>query len=134
VTVPDLATLHAIGAVQQPAYPDPDALAAAVAELRTKPPLVFAGECDDLLAELAAVTRGEAFLLQGGDCAETLAEVSADNVRNRLQVLLRMAMVLTYAGSVPVVKLGRLAGQYATRRHNSRRGTSPTTAGSTTTS
>ena len=77
------------------------------------PPLVFAGECDDLTEKIAAVTRGQAFLLQGGDCAETFAGVTADNVRNKLRVLLQMAVVLTYAASVPVVKLGRLAGQYA---------------------
>lgn len=115
-TVPDLATLHAIGAAQQPTYPDAGALAANVARLRTMPPLVFAGECDELKAKMAAVSRGEAFLLQGGDCAETFAGVTADNVRNKLRVLLQMAVVLTYAGSVPVVKLGRLAGQYAKPR------------------
>ena len=80
------------------------------------PPLVFAGECDDLRDKLAAVARGEAFLLQGGDCAETFAGATADNVRNKLRVLLQMAVVLTYAASVPVVKLGRLAGQYAKPR------------------
>ena len=80
------------------------------------PPLVFAGECDDLKDKIAAVTRGEAFLLQGGDCAETFDGVTADNVRNKLRVLLQMAVVLTYAASVPVVKLGRLAGQYAKPR------------------
>ena len=80
------------------------------------PPLVFAGECDDLKAKLAAVARGEAFLLQGGDCAETFDGVTADNIRNKLRVLLQMAVVLTYAASVPVVKVGRLAGQYAKPR------------------
>ena len=77
---------------------------------------MFAGECDDLKAKLGAVARGEAFLLQGGDCAETFDGVTADNVRNKLRVLLQMAVVLTYAASVPVVKLGRLAGQYAKPR------------------
>ncbi len=105
-----------MGAAQQPAYADPDALEAAVARLRTFPPLVFAGECDELKTKLAAVARGEAFLLQGGDCAETFAGATADNVRNKLRVLLQMAVVLTYAASVPVVKLGRLAGQYAKPR------------------
>ncbi|HEY9565739.1 MAG TPA: 3-deoxy-7-phosphoheptulonate synthase class II [Nocardioides sp.] len=114
--IPDLAALHAQGAAQQPTYPDPAAVDRAVARLRTSPPLVFAGECDDLKLKLAAVSRGEAFLLQGGDCAETLAGVTADNVRNKLRVLLQMAVVLTYSGSVPVVKLGRLAGQYAKPR------------------
>ncbi|WP_460798834.1 class II 3-deoxy-7-phosphoheptulonate synthase [Nocardioides pacificus] len=116
VTFPDLADLHALGPAQQPSYPDPVAVDAAVAKLRTYPPLVFAGECDDLTEKIAAVTRGEAFLLQGGDCAETFAGVTADNVRNKLRVLLQMAVVLTYAASVPVVKVGRLAGQYAKPR------------------
>jgi 3-deoxy-7-phosphoheptulonate synthase len=115
-TIPDLAALHEIGAAQQPTYPDRAALDASVARLRTMPPLVFAGECDELKDKMAAVTRGEAFLLQGGDCAETFDGVTAENVRNKLRVLLQMAVVLTYAGSVPVVKLGRLAGQYAKPR------------------
>jgi len=114
--IPDLASLHALGPAQQPSYPDRAAVDAAVAKLRTMPPLVFAGECDELKDKLAAVARGEAFLLQGGDCAETFAGVTADNVRNKLRVLLQMAVVLTYAASVPVVKLGRLAGQYAKPR------------------
>ena len=116
MTIPDLAALHALGAAQQPSYPDRAALDAAVARLRTAPPLVFAGECDELKSKIAAVARGEAFLLQGGDCAETFAGVTADNVRNKLRVLLQMAVVLTYAASVPVVKLGRIAGQYAKPR------------------
>jgi 3-deoxy-7-phosphoheptulonate synthase len=116
VTVPDLASLHALGPAQQPTYADRAAVDTAVARLRTMPPLVFAGECDELKTKLAAVARGEAFLLQGGDCAETFAGVTADNVRNKLRVLLQMAVVLTYAASVPVVKLGRLAGQYAKPR------------------
>ena len=114
--IPDLASLHALGPAQQPSYPDPAAVDAAVARLRTMPPLVFAGECDELKDKLAAVSRGEAFLLQGGDCAETFDGVTADNVRNKLRVLLQMAVVLTYAASVPVVKLGRMAGQYAKPR------------------
>ncbi|HET6697549.1 MAG TPA: 3-deoxy-7-phosphoheptulonate synthase, partial [Nocardioidaceae bacterium] len=116
VTIPDLPALHARGASQQPAWPDQARLDDAVAKLRGVPPLVFAGECDDLKAKLAAVARGEAFLLQGGDCAETFDGVTAENVRNKLRVLLQMAVVLTYAASVPVVKLGRLAGQYAKPR------------------
>jgi 3-deoxy-7-phosphoheptulonate synthase len=116
VTVPDLASLHALNPSQQPAYPDAAAVDAAVTRLRTLPPLVFAGECDDLKGKLAEVARGRAFLLQGGDCAETFAGATADNVRNKLRVLLQMAVVLTYAASVPVVKLGRLAGQYAKPR------------------
>ncbi|HET6653829.1 MAG TPA: 3-deoxy-7-phosphoheptulonate synthase class II [Nocardioides sp.] len=114
--IPDLATLHALGAAQQPSWPDASGLEAAVTKLRGVPPLVFAGECDELKAKLAAVARGEAFLLQGGDCAETFDGVTADNVRNKLRVLLQMAVVLTYAASVPVVKLGRIAGQYAKPR------------------
>ena len=114
--VPSLAELHARGAAQQPSYPEPAAVDAAVARLRRLPPLVFAGECDELTEKLGAVARGESFLLQGGDCAETFDGVTADNVRNKLRVLLQMAVVLTYAASVPVVKLGRLAGQYAKPR------------------
>jgi 3-deoxy-7-phosphoheptulonate synthase len=115
-SVPDLAALHALGAAQQPVYPDAGAVDAAVARLRSFPPLVFAGECDELKEKLAAVSRGEAFLLQGGDCAETFDGMTADNIRNKLRVLLQMAVVLTYAASVPVVKLGRFAGQYAKPR------------------
>lgn len=115
-TLPSLEQLHAIGAKQQPTYDDPAALAAVVDRLRTLPPLVFAGECDELKAKIAAASRGEAFLLQGGDCAETFIDATADNTRNKLRVLLQMAVVLTYAASVPVVKVGRLAGQYAKPR------------------
>jgi len=114
--VPDLEALRALGPAQQPSYDDRAALDSAVARLRTMPPLVFAGECDELKEKVAAVSRGEAFLLMGGDCAETLAGVTADNVRNKLRVLLQMAVVLTYAASVPVVKVGRIAGQYAKPR------------------
>jgi 3-deoxy-7-phosphoheptulonate synthase len=116
VTIPDLASLHALAPSQQPVYPDAAAVDVAVARLRTLPPLVFAGECDELKAQLGQVAQGNAFLLQGGDCAETFAGATADNVRNKLRVLLQMAVVLTYAASVPVVKLGRLAGQYAKPR------------------
>ncbi len=124
-TVPDLDALRALGPAQQPEYPDRAAVDAAVARLRTMPPLVFAGECDDLKAKIAAVARGESFMLMGGDCAETFAGVTADNVRNKLRVLLQMAVVLTYAASVPVVKVGRIAGQYAKPRssdHETREG------------
>ena len=116
MTIPSLDDLHAMGAAQQPTYADAAARDAAVEKLRRMPPLVFAGECDDLRDRLAAVGRGEAFLLQGGDCAETFEGVTAENVRNKLRVLLSMAVVLTYAASVPVVKVGRLAGQYAKPR------------------
>jgi 3-deoxy-7-phosphoheptulonate synthase len=116
VDFPSLDELHALGAKQQPSYPDPAAVDATVARLRAVPPLVFAGECDDLKGKLAAVSQGEAFLLQAGDCAETLEGATADNVRAKLRVILQMAVVLTYAASVPVVKVGRLAGQYAKPR------------------
>ena len=95
-------------------------------ELTGLPPLVFAGECDALRERLAAVARGEAFVLQGGDCAETFAGATADAVRDKLQTLLQMAVVLTYGASVPIVKIGRLAGQFAkprTRPIESRDGT-----------
>jgi 3-deoxy-7-phosphoheptulonate synthase len=85
-------------------------------ELAGLPPLVFAGECDVLRERLAAVARGEAFVLQGGDCAETFAGATADAVRAKLQTLLQMAVVLTYGASVPIVKIGRLAGQFAKPR------------------
>ncbi len=89
-----------------------------LAELASQPPLVFAGECDHLKSRIAAVARGDAFLLQGGDCAETFAGSSADVVRNKIKTLLQMAVVLTYAASVPVVKIGRMAGQFAKPRSN----------------
>ncbi|MGH3159684.1 MAG: class II 3-deoxy-7-phosphoheptulonate synthase [Streptosporangiaceae bacterium] len=103
-------------ALQQPEWPDEGRLRAVVGQLERLPPLVFAGECDQLKDRLAAVARGEAFLLQGGDCAETFAGTTADGVRGKLRTLLQMAVVLTYAASVPVVKVGRLAGQFAKPR------------------
>jgi len=114
--VPELADLRALGAAQQPDWPDPVVRDQVTAELSRLPPLVFAGECDRLRGKLASVADGTSFLLQGGDCAETFAGVTADNVGNKLQVLLSMAIVLTYAASVPVVKVGRIAGQYAKPR------------------
>jgi 3-deoxy-7-phosphoheptulonate synthase len=116
MTIPTLADLHGLGPAQQPRWPDEAKLADAVATLRSRPPLVFAGECDDLKTQLAEVAAGRAFILQGGDCAETFEGVTAENVRAKLQVLLQMAVVLTYAASVPIVKLGRIAGQYAKPR------------------
>ena len=101
---------------QQPDWPAADVLADVVAELSRVPPLVFAGECRTLRSRLAAVARGEAFLLQGGDCAETFAALSADGIRDKLKTLLQMAVVLTYGASVPVVKVGRIAGQFAKPR------------------
>jgi 3-deoxy-7-phosphoheptulonate synthase len=108
--------LSRLPAAQQPEWADAAAAETAVRQLRALPPLVFAGECDLLHDRLAAVSRGEAFLLQGGDCAETFGGVTANNVRNKLKTLLQMAVVLTYAASVPVVKVGRIAGQYTKPR------------------
>ncbi len=102
--------------VQMPDYTDPAALAAVEDRLRQYPPLVFAGEARRLKAQLAAASRGEAFLLQGGDCAESFAEFSADTIRDTFKVLLQMAMVLTYGAKVPVIKVGRMAGQFAKPR------------------
>lgn len=116
VSFPTLEQLHALNPAQQPTYPDAAAVRQVVDQLRTRPPLVFAGECDDLRNHLAAVARGEAFLLQGGDCAETFDGVTAQNVQNKLRVMLAMAVVMTYAAQVPIVKLGRIAGQYAKPR------------------
>lgn len=101
---------------QQPEWPDPEAVAAASAELATLPPLVFAGEIDILRERLARAARGESFLLQGGDCAETFAGATADQIRNRVKTLLQMAVVLTYGASMPIVKMGRMAGQFAKPR------------------
>ncbi|HEY5047871.1 MAG TPA: 3-deoxy-7-phosphoheptulonate synthase class II [Rhizomicrobium sp.] len=102
--------------LQAPEYPDPDALAAVETRLQRHPPLVFAGEARNLTAALAQVASGKAFLLQGGDCAESFAEFHADNIRDTFRVLLQMSVVLTYAGALPVVKLGRIAGQFAKPR------------------
>ena len=101
---------------QVPAYPDPDALQDAERQLATFPPLVFAGEARELKSRLAAVARGEAFLLQGGDCAESFAEHGADHIRDFFRVFLQMAVVLTHGASKPVVKVGRVAGQFAKPR------------------
>ena len=101
---------------QAPAYHDAVALEAVEAELRGSPPLIFAGEARALKAQLARVADGEAFLLQGGDCAESFAEFHANALRDTVKVLLQMAVVLSYAGSVPVVKVARMAGQFAKPR------------------
>ena len=101
---------------QVPEYPDPAALAAVEKRLQTHPPLVFAGEARNLMAGLAQVSEGKAFLLQGGDCAESFAEFHPDNIRDTFRVLLQMAVVLTFAAGVPVVKVGRIAGQFAKPR------------------
>jgi 3-deoxy-7-phosphoheptulonate synthase len=101
---------------QLPTYPDAAALASAEAELRNYPPLVFAGEARALQADLAEVAAGKAFLLQGGDCAESFAEFHPNNIRDTFRVLLQMAVVLTFASKLPVVKVGRMAGQFAKPR------------------
>lgn len=101
---------------QQPAWPDEDAVELVRRELRSAPPLVFAGEVDMLRERLAAAAQGRAFLLQGGDCAETFAGATADNIRNRVKTILQMAVVLTYGSAMPVVKMGRMAGQFAKPR------------------
>jgi 3-deoxy-7-phosphoheptulonate synthase len=101
---------------QQPSWPDPAAAAAASAEIATLPPLVFAGEVDQLRTRLASAAEGKGFLLQGGDCAETFAGATADQIRNRVKTVLQMAIVLTYGASMPVIKMGRMAGQFAKPR------------------
>ncbi|MGH8898411.1 MAG: class II 3-deoxy-7-phosphoheptulonate synthase [Egibacteraceae bacterium] len=104
---------------QQPDWPDEGALADALSVLATQPPLVFAGEARALQERLADVAAARAFLLQGGDCAETFAAFSADAIRDKLKVLLQMAVVLTYGAQLPVVKVGRIAGQFAKPRSSS---------------
>ncbi|RZL99172.1 MAG: 3-deoxy-7-phosphoheptulonate synthase class II, partial [Sphingomonas sp.] len=99
-----------------PDYPDAAALKTATDTLSTYPPLVFAGEARNLTTALAEVAGGRAFLLQGGDCAESFAEFHPDNIRDTFRVILQMAVVLTYASKLPVVKLGRMAGQFAKPR------------------
>jgi 3-deoxy-7-phosphoheptulonate synthase len=101
---------------QQPTWTDPDAVAAVSAEIASLPPLVFAGEVDILRERLARAASGRAFLLQGGDCAETFAGATAEQIRNRIKTVLQMAVVLTYGASMPVVKMGRMAGQFAKPR------------------
>ncbi|HEY6744792.1 MAG TPA: 3-deoxy-7-phosphoheptulonate synthase class II [Mycobacteriales bacterium] len=111
-----LDTWRTLPAAQQPEWPDPAALRAAAAALSALPPLVVPTEVDTLTGRLAAVSRGEAFLLQGGDCAETFAGATEPALRATLKTLLQMAVVLTYGASVPVVKVARIAGQYAKPR------------------
>ena len=104
---------------QQPAWPDEAVLAASLGRIAAQPPLVFAGEARELQDQLALVARGKAFLLQGGDCAETFADFNANQIRDKLKVLLQMAVVLTYGAQMPVVKVGRIAGQFAKPRSSS---------------
>jgi 3-deoxy-7-phosphoheptulonate synthase len=112
----DLDAWRGLPAAQQPAWPEPARVSAVVGELAEQPPLVFVGECDLLRDRLAAAASGEAFVLQGGDCAETFSGATVDAVREKIETLLQMALVLTYAASVPVVKIGRMAGQFAKPR------------------
>ena len=101
---------------QQPDWPDGDGLDRALKTIASYPPLVFAGEARSLQSSLAQVAAGKAFLLQAGDCAESFEEFSADTIRDKLRVILQMAVVLTYSVGVPVVKVGRIAGQFAKPR------------------
>ena len=103
-------------AAQQPEWPDADALKKVEARLATLPPLVFAGEARHLTTQLGNVANGEAFMLQAGDCAESFADFTADSIRDKLKIILQMAVALTYAAGVPVVKVGRIAGQFAKPR------------------
>jgi 3-deoxy-7-phosphoheptulonate synthase len=103
-------------AKQQPSWADAAVLEQVKKELAVQPPLVFAGEVDTLRDRLAQAARGEAFLLQGGDCAETFVDATADRIRNRIKTVLQMAVVLMYGSSLPVIKMGRMAGQFAKPR------------------
>ena len=103
-------------ALQQPLYPDQGVLSDTLCRLAKQPPLVFAGEARRLKKSLAKVADGKAFLLQGGDCAESFAEFSANNIRDSFRVILQMAVVLTFGGAMPIVKVGRIAGQFAKPR------------------
>ena len=101
---------------QQPRWPDTSALEHSLKQIAAQPPLVFAGEARTLQSDLAQVAAGNAFLLQAGDCAESFEDFSADNIREKLRVILQMAIILTYSVGVPVVKVGRMAGQFAKPR------------------
>src|SRR4029453_3238841 len=103
-------------APQRPDWPEPAALDRVLAELASQPPLVFAGEARTLQSTLATVASGHGFLLQAGDCAETFDAFSADSIRDKLKVILQMAVILTYGAGLPVVKVGRIAGQFAKPR------------------
>ena len=110
------ASWRSLPAEHQPRWPDETELNAVVDYLRTLPPLVFAGETDQLLEEMADASRGRAFVLMGGDCAESFAESTAERIRAKIRTILQMAVILTYGSSVPVVKIGRMAGQYSKPR------------------
>jgi len=109
-------TWHDFPVGQQPHWPDEAALEQALKQIATMPPLIFAEEARSLQSELARVAAGNAFLLQAGDCAESFEEFSADNIREKLRVILQMAIILTYSVGVPTVKVGRIAGQFAKPR------------------
>ncbi|WP_193596337.1 class II 3-deoxy-7-phosphoheptulonate synthase [Microbacterium sp. YJN-G] len=113
---PDLDVWRTLPIKQQPQWPDAERVASVSSQIASLPPLVFAGEVDNLRTRLARAASGNAFLLQGGDCAETFAGATADQIRNRIKTVLQMAVVLTYGASMPVVKMGRMAGQFAKPR------------------
>ncbi|WP_043446990.1 class II 3-deoxy-7-phosphoheptulonate synthase [Arthrobacter sp. L77] len=115
-TLAGLDAWRSMTAAQQPSWQDPGVYSASVKELSTLPPLVFAGEVDVLRERLAAAAQGKAFLLQGGDCAETFDGATADKISARVRTILQMAVVLTYGASLPVIKMGRMAGQFAKPR------------------
>lgn len=117
MTLPtELSKWRNLEARQQPQWPDETALKEVQAKLAAVPPLVFAGEARELIRQLGHVSEGKAFLLQAGDCAESFHDASAPTIRNKLKIILQMALVLTYAGGLPVVKVGRIAGQFAKPR------------------
>nr|WP_279403155.1 3-deoxy-7-phosphoheptulonate synthase [Arthrobacter sp. JCM 19049] len=115
-TDPDLDLWRNLPIAQQPTWSEHADYSASIAELGSRPPLVFAGEVDILRARLAAAAQGKAFLLQGGDCAETFDGATADKISARVRTILQMAVVLTYGSSMPVIKMGRMAGQFAKPR------------------
>ncbi|AUZ88647.1 class II 3-deoxy-7-phosphoheptulonate synthase [Arthrobacter sp. TmT3-37] len=115
-TTAGLDAWRSLTAAQQPSWQDPGVYSASVKELSSLPPLVFAGEVDVLRERLAAAAQGKAFLLQGGDCAETFDGATADKISARVRTILQMAVVLTYGASLPVIKMGRMAGQFAKPR------------------
>ena len=105
---------------QQPTWSEHEDFESTIAELNSVPPLVFAGEVDAMRQALGEVAEGRAFLLQGGDCAETFAGATADKISGRVKTILQMSAVLTYGASMPVVKMGRMAGQFSKPRHQGR--------------
>src|SRR5690606_39106134 len=113
---PELDAWRSLPIKQQPQWPDTERVSAVSGQIAALPPLVFAGEVDNLRTRLARAASGKAFLLQGGDCAETFAGATADQIRNRIKTVLQMAVVLTYGASMPIVKMGRMAGQFAKPR------------------